>query len=100
MLKETNNDEGNDDEGNDDKGNKMKDFSDTAHSRPERFVSQPTLQDYQVMAEHVSTAAPDTLHSALWPQRVRVAQSLRQMAEKPEQEAHRAAYHALRLLVW
>lgn len=87
------------DKSNDDKSNKLKDFPDTAQSRPERFASQPMIEDYHALAEYVGTAAPDTLHSALWPQRIQVVQRLRQMAEKPEKQAHRAAYRALRLLV-
>ena len=77
-----------------------KDFSGSHQSSRPTFVLRPTSQDYQVLAQHVSAAPPETLHSALQPKRAEVAQRLRQMGERPEQEAHQAAYQALRLLVW
>lgn len=78
----------------------MKNSACVHQARTPYFVSRPTLQDYQALAQHISAAPPETLHSALRPKRAEVAQRLRQMGEQPEQEAHQAAYQALRLLVW
>ena len=64
------------------------------------FVQPPLEEDYHALARHVDAAAQESLHSALWPQRNQVAQGLRRMSEQPEQDAHQAAYQALRLLVW
>ena len=78
----------------------MEDFSCSHQFNRPDFASQPTLQDYHTLAQHVTAASQDTLHSALWPQRTLVAERLWQMGEQPEKEAHRAAYQVLRLLVW
>jgi hypothetical protein len=64
------------------------------------FVQHPKDADFLALAQHVTTATQETLHSALWPQRAQVVQRLQQMSESPDREAHRAAYQALRLLIW
>ena len=69
------------------------------------FVLHPCSRDFYPLAQHNTAAPQETLHPALWPQRVQVAQRLRQIGEaigekEAEREEHQAAYHALRLLVW
>ena len=69
------------------------------------FVQHPCGRDFYRLAQYIAAAPQEALHPALWPQRVQVAQRLRQIEEavgekEAEREEHRAAYHALRLLVW
>ena len=69
------------------------------------FVLHPCGRDFYRLAQHITTAPPEMLHTALWLQRAQVAQRLRQIGEavgeeEAEREEHQAAYHALRLLVW
>ena len=69
------------------------------------FVLHPCGRDFYRLAQHIAAARQEALHPALWPQRIRVAQRLRQIGEavgeeEAEREEHQAAYHALRLLVW
>lgn len=64
------------------------------------FAQLPKVEDYCSLADHVVTVSCDRLHSALWPRRGEVADRLRRMGEEPGREAHRAAYHALRLMLW
>ena len=64
------------------------------------FADTPNSTDYRLLAEHLEQAHEDQVHIALFPQRVRVASSLRRMAETPDETAHRNAYHTLRLFVF
>ena len=64
------------------------------------FAAHPEVEDYRSLATHVVTVPREHLHSALWPRRDEVARQLRRMGQEPEREAHRAAYHALRLMLW
>jgi hypothetical protein len=65
-----------------------------------QFVSEPKDDDYRLIAEHLLQAPQHRLHSALWPRRAEIADRLRGMRQEPGREAHRAVYHALRLLIW
>jgi hypothetical protein len=65
-----------------------------------QFVPQPNEDDYRSIAEHLLVIPQPRLHSSLWPRRAEVADRLRQMGREPCREAHRAAYEALRLLIW
>jgi hypothetical protein len=65
-----------------------------------QFVPQPKEDDYQLIAEHLVTAPQHQIHSSLWSRRAEVADRLQEMGQEPGREAHRAAYVALRLLVW
>ena len=64
------------------------------------FVQRPQGDDFFSLAVHIATAPQGRLHSSLWTRRVQVADRLRRMGQEPAGEAHRAIYHALRLLVW
>ena len=64
------------------------------------FVQNPHGDDFFSLAVHIAAAPQERLHSSLWPRRVQVADRLRLMGREPGREAHCAAYHALRLLVW
>lgn len=64
------------------------------------FVRCPLGDDFFSLAVHIAAAPQERLHSSLWPRRAQVAERLRRMGEEPGREANRAAYHALRLLVW
>ena len=75
------------------------------HSGKYLFVLHPCGRDFYRLAQHIAAAPPGMLHPALWSQRIQVAQRLRQIGDavgekEAEREEHRAAYHALRLLIW
>lgn len=65
-----------------------------------RFAPVPFAQDYLGLAGHIMQGRRTRMHSSLWPQRSQVAERLRRMGQDPGRQAHQAAYHALRLLVW
>lgn len=71
-----------------------------ANDRTYRFVPVPFAQDYLALAGHIMQAVCARMHSSLWPQRAEVAERLRRMGQDPGRQAHQAAYHALRLLIW
>lgn len=64
------------------------------------FVQQPQQDDFFSLAAHLVAVPRGQVHSSLWSRRVQVADRLRLMGREPGREAHRAAYHALQLLVW
>jgi len=65
-----------------------------------RFAKQPTAEDFQNLANHLTEVSNDAVHPSLWETRLNVVERLRQMAQHPEQEANRSVYHGLRLFVW
>ncbi len=64
------------------------------------FVQQPKPEDFRSLAAHLVAVPQPQMHSSLWPRRAQVADRLCLMGQEPGREAHRAAYHALRVLVW
>jgi hypothetical protein len=64
------------------------------------FSNHPTRDEFRLLAAHLRAADEAQVHPSLWPQRAEVADRLEHMATEPDKEAHAAAYHSIRLLVW
>ena len=62
------------------------------------FASAPVGNDYCSLADHIAASPEPQMHSSLWPRRGEVAKQLRRMGQEPQ--TYRAAYHALRLMLW